>query len=109
VSIKLVRDAIRESPGFIRCSSDQWRPVRDEAEHAALLLKKIHEELGELLEAVASGDEAGIRLEGCDLLEVLTCFIHVRTGATPGQIARGIEKKQLERGGFYGGLVWDHP
>lgn len=109
MTTKLVRDRIREAPGFVACDSDSWRQVYDEREHVALLLRKAHEELGELVEAVILGAPILILGEACDLLETVTTLAAIAGNATPEQIAETIAAKQNARGGFLGGLVWDHP
>lgn len=109
MSVKLVRDRIREAPGFIACPSDTWRPVLNEREHAALLLRKAHEELGELVEACIIGSPSLILGEAADLIEVVTVLAMIAGSATPEQLVARIEGKRAERGGFAEGLVWDHP
>lgn len=109
MATKLVRDKIQTVPGFIRCSSDTFRPVRDRREHEALLLKKIQEELGELLEAHEVGVSSDVIGEGGDLIEAVFSFLLIRTGVRPPVVEANIYAKIAEKGGFTGGLVWEHP
>ena len=87
----------------------QQRPVKDRKEHEALLLKKILEELGELLEAHEIGLNVDVIAEGCDVAEAVITFLMVRTGITWPQMESQILAKQALKGGFTGGLVWEHP
>lgn len=87
MATKLVRDRIREA-GFQECGLGTWRQVHSHAEHLALILKKIHEELGELIEAIGT---------------------NLRTGVTSEELIRRISVKHDWRGGFADGLVWEHP
>jgi predicted house-cleaning noncanonical NTP pyrophosphatase (MazG superfamily) len=109
MATKLVRDRIRDVPGFVPCSSDNYRPVVDADEHEALLLKKMHEELGELIEARAGGYAHEINAEGADLVDVVLSFLVVSTDISEEQVMRLIQQKRDERGSFFGGLVWEHP
>ena len=109
MATKLVRDRIREVPGFRPCSSDFYRPVENPREHEALLLKKVHEELGELIEALSDGYANDINDEGCDVIEAVMTLLAKTTDITAGEILTAISKKQRERGGYSGGLVWEHP
>lgn len=109
MSVKLVRDHLQAAPGFVPCGNDRFRPVIDDHEHVALLLRKAHEELGELVEAVTMASPALILGEAADLIEVVTVLAMLAGNATPEQLVAHIEGKRAERGGFTGGLVWDHP
>lgn len=106
---KLVRDNIRDVLGYVGCDQERFRPVRDRREHEVLLIKKMHEEFGELIEAIDSGDYHWIRSESGDLAEVVMAYLQLRTGTYPDQLLEIIAKKQHDRGGFLGGLVWEHP
>jgi phosphoribosyl-ATP pyrophosphohydrolase len=109
MATKIVRDRIREAEGFVPCSSDSFRPVRDRTEHETLLLKKILEELSELVEAHELGLNTDIIAEGCDVVEVAVTFLMVRTGIQWPQIESYISAKVAAKGDFTGGLVWEHP
>jgi predicted house-cleaning noncanonical NTP pyrophosphatase (MazG superfamily) len=109
MATKLVRDRIRLVEGFISCSSDSFRPVRDRREHEALLIKKILEELSELVEAHECGVNRDVIEEGGDLVDAVISFVMIRTGITWPQMESQIVAKQALKGGFTGGLVWEHP
>ena len=109
MAVKLVRDRIREVDGYKDCEPGRFRSVRSKEEHLTLLLKKINEELGELLEAYLIKSDQHVNEEGCDLLEALAIFLMVATGITDDEIAELIDAKIAARGGFSGGLVWEHP
>lgn len=109
MAVKIVRDRIRSVDGYISCDAEGFRYVNDAKEHEALLYKKILEELGELMEAYLTNDPAAINAEAADVREALEAFVGLRTGISPAAIGRLIERKQMERGGFKTGLVWEHP
>lgn len=105
MSTKLVRDAIREAPGFIPCGSDRFRQVHNREEHISLLRQKILEELAELMGAV--GD--GICLESADLIDAVLSYAYIDSGYSEADVMVALRTKRLQRGGFLGGLVWEHP
>lgn len=105
---KLVRNKALEAPGFVPCICQNYRRVSSPEEHAALLLKKLHEKLANLVEVHGVGYSHEINEEGCDLVDAAISFLVLRTGMLPQQIARRMNQKVEAQGSYLGGLVREH-
>lgn len=79
------------------------RPVRDRAEHVALLRQKLLEECGEL---IVASEPSRITEELADVLEVLCGYAAV-SGIAWEVVESACVAKLQARGGFTEGVVWD--
>lgn len=83
------------------------RPVKDEAERAALLTQKLFEELGEFMAAFQSGTRHEVCDEAGDVIDVLRALVYARE-AHPDQIETARVNKGAEFGTFIdSNYVWE--
>ena len=99
---KLVRDRIGDIEWVDGDSKRYLRPVKDSAEHDRLLTQKLLEEVGEFLATPT-------RNEAADVLEAMLAILRRKHGfpVTGTDICICALRKNRERGGFDGGLVWE--
>jgi predicted house-cleaning noncanonical NTP pyrophosphatase (MazG superfamily) len=90
--VKLIRDKL-EPKGPITC-----QPVPSVAIHAALLVAKLHEEVGEVAEGLTDASEYA------DVLQALMDLARL-SGVPWKQVETELDWKLGERGGFAGGKV----
>jgi len=98
---KLIRDKIPE----IMEKAGKERPqerVLDEASYKELLVKKLHEEVGELDEALGTGNLDEIEGELADVFEVLIALSDKYRCRDVIELA---QEKAAHRGGFYQGYI----
>lgn len=96
---KLVRDKIPEIASGKGLVFDR---VLDYNEYNNLLIRKLHEEVGELLEALDGTDLTAIEGELADVYEVLIALGDTRRCRDVIDVA---QEKMSKRGGFYQGYV----
>jgi predicted house-cleaning noncanonical NTP pyrophosphatase (MazG superfamily) len=101
---KLIRDNMADIPWRHETAKDSIRPVHDLGEHAALLVAKLLEEVGELLSA--TGNPKLACEEAADIEEVLFALMRLHDVHVV-DIERARVRKRRERGGFDRGLVWE--
>lgn len=99
---KLVRDKI---PDIIRKErgTDECERVTDKAAYRALLLKKLHEEVAELEEALEGCVQSEIEGELADVHEVLIALSDTYQCQDVVELA---QEKFSRRGGFYQGYIF---
>lgn len=104
---RLVRDRVADNPWPNEADKALLRPVRDDAEHDALLVQKLLEETGELLKALVAGEHGDLLGEAADLFEVVETIVHRRTGSTRADLDEIQQRKRGQIGGFTAGLAWE--
>lgn len=99
---KLVRDKI---PEIIKAErgTDECERVYDKAAYRDLLIKKLHEEVAELDEALESCVQDKIEGEVADVYEVLIALAGYYQCRDVVDVA---EEKYAKRGGFYRGYIY---